>query len=269
MRRRLIAVLAAGLLLAACSSKSGSDPASESSAAPAQDVSEITVLAAASLTEAFGEIGDAFEAVNPGTTVTFSFGPSDGLAQQIDEGAPADIFASASPAWMDDIEDNGPGAVGRTDFATNRLTVIVPADDPAGITSLDDLAEPGVKLVLAAEGVPAGDYARQILATAGIEKAALDNVVSNEEDVKAVVQKVALGEADAGIVYVTDVTTAVASDVEQITVPDGDNVIATYPIAVVKGKGAPASASAQAFVDYVLGPGQAILEARGFGPAPS
>ncbi len=104
--------------------------------------------------------------------MTFNFGPSDGLATQINEGAPVDVFASASPTWMDAVQDEGPGVSGRTDFARNKLAIIVPSDNPAGIENLDDLTEDGVQLVLAAEGVPAGDYAREIFANAGISKAA-------------------------------------------------------------------------------------------------
>ena len=123
--------------------------------------------AAASLTDAFTDIGTTFEQDNPGVTVTFNFGPSDGLATQINEGAPVDVFASASPTWMDAVQDEGLGAEGRTDFAKNRLAIIVPTGNPAGIEGIDDLAEDDVKLVLAAEGVPAGDYAREILGNAG------------------------------------------------------------------------------------------------------
>jgi molybdate transport system substrate-binding protein len=153
---------------------------------------------------------------------------------------------------------------GRVDFARNKLAVIVPSDNPAHIASLDELAKSGVKLVLAAVGVPAGDYARELLANAGIQKEALANVVSNEEDVKGVVQKVLLGEADAGIVYRTDVTPDIAARVHEIAIPDGVNVIATYPIAVV-GESRNASA-AEAFVRYVTGPGQATLRSFGFLP---
>jgi molybdate transport system substrate-binding protein len=228
------------------------------------DGTELLVLAAASLTGVFADIGHAFEQENPGVTVTFSFGPSDGLATQIQEGAPADIFASASPRWIDAISED-PGVIGRADFARNRLTVIVPADNPAGIRSLEDLARPGLTLVLAAKGVPAGDYARQILDTAGIAEDALANVVSNEEDVKGVVQKVLVGEADAGIVYVTDLTPEVRSTVQAIPIPDDLNVIATYSIAAVADAGHPDLT--QAFLDHVLGEGQETLQAYGFLPA--
>jgi molybdate transport system substrate-binding protein len=227
---------------------------SEEPAAP----DSITVFAAASLTEAFTQIAADFEDQH-GTVVRLSFGPSDGLATQIQEGAPADVFASASSKWMDAVAEN-PRVVDRLDFARNLLIVITPADNPAGVHSIDDLGRPEIKLVLAAEGVPVGDYAREMLGNAGIASKALANVVSNEDDVKGVVQKVALGEADAGIVYQTDVTTAVAADVAVVEIPDDVNVIAVYPIAALAGAPGPA----RGFVTYVLGPGQAVLRQAGF-----
>jgi molybdate transport system substrate-binding protein len=168
---------------------------------------------------------------------------------------------------MDLVQDEGPGVQGRTDFAQNKLTVIVPADNPAGIESLDDLTEDGVQLVIAAEGVPAGDYARQIFENAGIFDEAMANVVSNAEDVRAVVTTVASGEADAGVVYVTDVTEDVADQVTPIAIEDDVNVIATYPIAVVAGS--EEADLAQGFVDLVLGDGQQVLAGYGFLPPPS
>jgi molybdate transport system substrate-binding protein len=166
---------------------------------------------------------------------------------------------------MDSVQDDGPGVSDRADFAKNRLTIIVPADNPAGIEDIDDLTEDGLKLVIAAEGVPAGDYAREIFDNAGISEAAMANVVSNAEDVRAVVTSVASGEADAGIVYVTDVTADVADQVTQIEIPDDINVIATYPIAIVNDT--QETDLAKSFVDYVLGPGQQTLAEYGFLPA--
>jgi molybdate transport system substrate-binding protein len=227
---------------------------------PTDATTPVTVFAAASLTEAFTQITADYEGLHD-VDVRLSFGPSDGLATQIQEGAPADVFASASPKWMDAVAED-PGVTDRADFARNVLVVIVPAGNPAGLGSVADLANTGIKLVLAAEGVPVGDYAREMLADAGIADAALANVVSNEDDVKGVVQKVSLGEADAGIVYRTDVTSSVADDLEVIDVPDDVNVVAVYPIAALAG----ASGSARAFVAYVLGPGQETLQAAGFLP---
>jgi molybdate transport system substrate-binding protein len=257
--RKGLVLLAPIAILSACS-----DPDGGGGGGGAESRT-LTVSAAASLTDAFTEIGTMFEARHDGVAVTFNFGPSDGLAGQIDEGAPVDVFASASPRWMDAVETDGPGVTGRTDFARNRLAVIVPSGNPAEIGGIDDLAEDGVKLVLAAAGVPVGDYAREALANAGIADAALANVVSNEEDVKGVVTKVLSGDADAGIVYVTDVTANVADQVELLRIPDDVNVIATYRIAVVSGS--KEAGLAQDFVDLVLGDGQQTLARDGFLPA--
>jgi molybdate transport system substrate-binding protein len=158
-----------------------------------------------------------------------------------------------------------PGVSDRADFAKNRLTIITPKDNPTGIASVQDLGKPGVKLVLAAEGVPAGDYGRQILDNAGISEQALANVVSNAVDVKGVVEAVTSGDADAGLVYVTDVTPDVADQLHEVTIPDSVNVIATYPIGVVAGSSN--SDLSKQFVQYVLGPGQQVLRADGFLPA--
>lgn len=249
-------VLTLILTLASCGSRGNGEGA---------EPHELTVSAAASLTDAFDDIAQAFEDGERDVTVTFNFGPSDGLASQIVEGAPVDVFASASPRWMDAVESEGPGVSGRADFARNRLAIVVPAANPAGIEGIEDLAEDDVKLVLAAEGVPAGEYAREVLASSGLAGAALANVVSNEEDVRAVLTKILSGDADAGIVYVTDVTPDVGDHVSLIEIPDDVNVIATYPIAVVAGS--QEADLAQRFVDFVLGDGQETLAAHGFLPA--
>lgn len=252
--RPLLALAIAAMLVAGCTGDDG-----------CRSERSVTVLAAASLTDAFEAIGERFEHADRCVDVRFSFGPSDGLAVQIVEGAAADVFASASHSWMDVVASDGPGIEARRDFARNSLVVITPADDATTVTSLDDLAKDGVSLVLAAEGVPAGDYARGILADARILAGASANVVSNEEDVKGVVQKVLLGEADAGIVYRTDVTEEVRSQVRTVEIPEDVNVIATYPIAVVASTENPDQAGA--FVDFVLGDGQEILRSFGFLPA--
>jgi molybdate transport system substrate-binding protein len=242
-------------MLAACGGAAASD----------DDATELTVFAAASLADTFGEaIGPGFEAANPGTDVTFNFAASDTLAGQIRSEGTADVFASASGSWMDEVERE-PGVRRRVDFLRNRLVIVTPADDPAHISSIDDLADDGVQLVLAAEGVPAGDYAREVLANAGIADEAEANVVSNEEDNAAVVAKIVAGEADAAIVYESDVSAAAGNDVAAVEIPDDVNVIATYPIAVVEGSANEDLAAA--FVRYVLGPaGQAALEDYGFLP---
>jgi molybdate transport system substrate-binding protein len=250
----VLAFLCVALVAVACSS---------SPAHGRQGGSGVTVLAASSLTDPFDRIAGEF-GKRAGTRVRVSYGPSDGLAREIQNGAPADVFASASERWMDAVADS-PGVSDRTDFARNRLTVVVPASNPAHIRSVRDLARPGVKLVLAAVGVPAGDYGREMLRRAGIAAPALRNVVSNEVDVKSVLAKVVSGDADAGIVYVTDVTPDVASRVHAIRVPARDQVVATYAIGVVRGAADPSLATR--FVRFVLGPGQAVLRRDGFLPA--
>lgn len=252
MRRFLACVLALPML-ASCGGAAASD----------DDATELTVFAAASLTDAFGEaIGPGFEEANAGTTVTFNFAASDTLAGQIRSEGTADVFASASGSWMDEVERES-GVRGRADFLRNRLVIVTPVGNPADIASIDDLADDGVQLVLAAEGVPAGDYAREALANAGIADEAEANVVSNEEDNAAVVAKVVAGEADAAIVYGSDVSAAAGNDLAAVVIPDDVNVVATYPIAVVEGSANEDLAAA--FVRYVLGPaGQAALDDYGF-----
>ncbi len=262
--RLLVLAICGSLLLAACSSDDSSGDGDGSPSAPAV---ELTVFAASSLTAAFTQIGTDFEAANAGTTVTFNFGSSGDLAASIESEGTADVFASASGTYMDEVSDKV-GVTGRADFVQNKLVIITPPDNPANITSLEDLANPGVQVVLAAEGVPVGDYARQALDSAGLTDAVMANVVSNEEDDASVVAKITAGEADAAIVYVSDVTSAVAPDVHAVEIPDDVNVIATYPIAVVTGTSD--TEAAQAFVDYVTGSeGQATLAEFGFLPPPS
>lgn len=258
--RRIAAGLTLLLICAGCSA-SGDEPGSRAAAAN----TELTVFAASSLTAAFKDaIGPDFEAEHDGTTVTFNFAASDALAGQIQSEGTADVFASASGTWMDAVDED-PGVTDRTDFVTNKLVIITPPDNPAGIMSIDDLANEGVQLVLAAEGVPVGDYARESLKSAGILTEAEANVVSNEEDNASVVAKITSGEADAAIVYDSDVSEAAGNDVNAVEIPEDVNVVATYPIAVVTG--APNADLAADFVAYVTGTaGQATLETYGFGP---
>jgi molybdate transport system substrate-binding protein len=258
MRSRRIApfLSAATWLAAACTSTSAVD------ASPTPPT-QLTVFAASSLTKAFTQIGQDFHTVFPNVTVTFNFGSSTDLASQIQSEGTADVFASASDAAMDTVQDD-PGVADRTTFATNQLVIITPADDPADIGSLEDLTKPGVQLVLGAEGVPVGDYAREALKNAGIEQEALANVVSNEEDDASVVGKITSGEADAAIVYTSDVA-ATGDAVRSVQIPDDVNVVATYPAAVVDGTAYPDQA--RSFVDYVGGTeGQDVLKQFGFGP---
>jgi len=262
VKRFVAPVIGLVLVLSACSSNSGSGASGSPSGGAA-----LTVFAASSLKGALTKIGADFSAANPGDTVTFNFAASDDLAAQIQSEGTADVFASASGKYMDQVQQK-PGVSGRVDFAQNRLVIITPPDNPTSITSIDDLAKPGVQLVLAAKGVPVGDYAREVLTNAGIDAAAEANVVSNEEDDASVVAKITSGEADAAIVYASDVTDQVAPTVKAIQIPDAINVIATYPIAVVTGTAN--GDAAQAFVDYVTGSrGQATLSTFGFLPPPS
>lgn len=235
----------------------------------------LTVFAAASLTDSFNQIKSDLEAAHPGLTITYNFAGSQGLVTQLSEGATADVFASASKKQMDAAAEKGVIAGKPVTFAQNRLAIVVPKDNPAGIATYADLATPGVKLVLAQPEVPVGQYARDSICKASREEADADsgfaasvaaNIVSEEENVKAVLTKVRLGEADAGIVYTTDVTAEVAPDVTVIEIPQAQNVIATYPIAAVRKGNAELAA---AFISYVTGPeGQATLASFGFEPKP-
>jgi molybdate transport system substrate-binding protein len=211
-----------------------------------------TVFAAASLTEVFPKIDPA---------ATYNFAGSDELATQITEGAPADVFAAASPKYPDQLAEDG--LVEKPEvFATNELVLIVPEDNPANIRSVDDLSNPDVKLVVGAEGVPIGDYTRTVLENMAATDV-LDQVVSEEDDVKGVVGKVSLGEADAGFVYVTDVK-PVEDEVTAIELPQEAQAVVEYEIAVVRD--APHGDAAQQFVDRVLDDeGQSELRAAGFG----
>jgi molybdate transport system substrate-binding protein len=254
--RRVLTVLVLASLAGACSSSSSAETSAGST-------TQLTVFAASSLTKAFTQIGQDFHTVNPDVTATFNFGSSTDLASQIRSEGTADVFASASGTAMDTAASD-PGVSDRTNFATNHLEIITPPDDPAGIGSIQDLAKPGVKLVLGAEGVPVGDYARQALDNARISEPALANVVSNEEDDASVVAKITSGEADAAIVYASDVASA-GDAVRSVPIPEAVDVVATYPIAAVTGSVHPDHAAS--FVDYVAGAeGQAVLKQYGFGP---
>ncbi len=249
-RRIASAVAVLGLFGVSCGSHTASD-----SAAASRD---ITVFAAASLTAAYTEIGDGFMADNPDTTVTFNFASSSDLVTQINEGAPADVYASADAANMTRLTDAGGSAGDPTVFATNSLQIIVEPGNPKGITGVADLADPDLLYVTCAPEVPIGKYAARVLTTARVNV----TPVSLEENVKGIVTKVTLGEADAGIVYTTDVIAAGAA-AEGIDIPADINVIATYPVAVTKN--APNPEGARAFVDFVVGErGQKILAGFGF-----
>jgi molybdate transport system substrate-binding protein len=274
MRRLLTPLVVAVplMLLAACGA--ALPAASAPTAATAATTGELTVFAAASLTDAFKEIGEQFGAANGGATVTFNFAGSDQLATQIAQGAPADVFASANKKQMDVAINAGEivSSAERT-FARNRLVVVYPKDNPAKLQALKDLANPGIKIVLANKNVPVGGYALDFLGkasklpeyTEAYSPTVLENVVSYEENVKAVLSKITLGEADAGIVYTTDAATAADSGIGILDIPDNLNTIATYPIAATKN--AKNADLAQKFVDFVLSPaGQQILFKYGFAP---
>jgi molybdate transport system substrate-binding protein len=233
----------------------GSDDAAGNEGAP----SDVTVFAAASLTAAFSDLGDAFMAANPGVDVTFSFAGSSELAAQLREGAPADVFASADPSNMAALVDAGLVDGDPATFATNVAEILVEAGNPFDIASVADLADDGLVVVQCAAEVPCGAYAEQVLSNAGVTV----TPASLEQNVKAVVAKVLLGEADAGIVYRTDVLAA-GGDADGVPIPDDVNVIAEYPIGLLADATDPRGG--RAFIDFVLSvAGQQILADNGFG----
>lgn len=282
MKRLLSLILLLSIFLTACGASTTPTPvpATEAPTLAPTDVSStatpepapqtLTVFAAASLTDAFTEIGTAFDAANPGVTTTFNFAGSQALRTQIEEGAPADVFASANSKEMDTlVTDTFVAANVAQVFLTNKLVVILPADNPAALEKLEDLANSDIKIVLAAEEVPVGKYARQSFDLmdaffgTGFKDKVLANVVSNENNVKQVVTKVQLGEADAGIVYTSDAIAA--PDLKTIEIPADLNIIAKYPIApLVKSENADLATK---FIEYVLSAeGQAVLVKWGFAP---
>ncbi len=233
---------------------------------------QLTVFAAASLTDAFGKMKSDLEAAHPGLAITYNFAGSQTLVTQLQQGAHADVFASANTTQMKAAQKNGSIASAPVPFVHNKLVIVTPHSNPAGVTSPADLAKPGLKLVLALPAVPAGQYARQAICQMGGDAATYGsdfvskvsaNVVSQEEDVREVLTKVQLGEADAGIVYVSDAFT-VKDKINQVAIPDAVNPTATYPIAAVNGGNQELAA---AFIAYVLGPdGQRTLAEYGFAP---
>jgi molybdate transport system substrate-binding protein len=252
MRNRVV-LLVAAVLLAACGGNAGNG-----STSPKALSGTVNVFAAASLTDAFNALGASFQGANSGVTLKFNFAGTPTLVTQIEQGAPADVFASADTTNMDKLNGDGFTAGTSHVFARNKLEIVVAPGNPRGITGLADLAKPGVIYISAAPTVPAGKYALQALNKAGVTV----TPKSLETDVKSVVSKIELGEADAGIVYTTDITAA-GSKVAGVSIPDADNVIATYPIAMVKGS--PNATAANAFIAFVLSAtGQAKLQSFGF-----
>ena len=250
-------------------------PASTSPAATGSQTEEplegeLVVFAASSLTDAFNELAEAFTGEHPGVSVTFNFAASSALATQIDEGAPADVFASADNNQMQVVIDAG-NATGPEQFATNLPVIIVPADGGT-VAGFEDLGNPGTRVIFAAPEVPIGRYSREILVKASADPSGPGadfaarveaNVVSNEANVRAVLTKIQLGEGDAGIVYSTDATVG-ADDVETIEIPAAYNVIAVYPIVALHD--AENARAAAAWIKFVLSDdGQEILAGFGFG----
>ncbi|WP_207232660.1 molybdate ABC transporter substrate-binding protein [Micromonospora kangleipakensis] len=252
MRAALAGVAALTLGLAGCGG--GGAPAGKAGGG------RVTVFAAASLTETFTRLGRDFEAAHPGTTVTFNFAGSSALANQITQGAPADVFAAASPATMRTVTDAGEAAESPVTLARNQLVIAVPRGNPRGISGLADLTRPGVKVAQCAEQVPCGAAARTALGAAG----ARFTPATLEQDVKSALAKLKLGEVDAALVYRTDARAA-GSDVDAVEFAESARAINDYPIVVLKRAGDPAAA--RAFVDHVRSDaGRAVLTAAGFQP---
>lgn len=255
----LSALAATAVTLAACSSSSApaASPSEPAPSAAATVSGTVTVLAAASLQGTFTTLGKQFEAAHPGTQVKLSFGASSALAQQINQGAPADVFASAAPTNMKQVTDAG-GASTPKNFVKNVMEIAVPPSNPAKVTGVADLGRSGVKVALCQPQVPCGAVAAQVFKNANVTV----KPATLEQDVKSTLTKVELNEVDAGVVYTTDVKAA-GSKVTGIPIPAGVNASTEYPIAALTK--APNTAGARAFVDYVLSPaGQAVLAAAGF-----
>lgn len=255
----LTVVATAGILLAGCGSSStpAGSTTSTSASSPSALSGTVNVFAAASLKEAFTQLGRQFEAVHPGTKIVFSFGPSSGLATQINQGAPADVFASASTKNMDQVV-KAAAATSATTFASNVMQIAVPPTNPARVTQLADLARPAVKVAVCQRAVPCGVTAAKVFTNANL----MLTPVTQEVDVKSVLAKVSLGEVDAGVVYVTDVRAAGAK-VKGIVIPADVNASTKYPIATLTK--ASNKATAQAFTAYVLSAdGASVLTADGF-----
>lgn len=269
--RLIVTVSLIAVLVLACGRVS---PASVE-AAPTQQARFVTVFAASSLTDAFKDLGAMFEATT-GTPVTFNFGASTQLRTQLEQGAVADIFASADTVQMDRARQSGVIAGADQIFATNRLVVVTPANNQAGVSGSGDLAKPGLKIVTAQQDVPIGVYTQTMLDTmsqdpqfgADFKDRANANIVSREPNVRQIVAKIQLGEGDAAVVYKTDVTPQSAPDLLTIDIPDNFNTLAQYPIAGIVN--APQGDAGAMFIAFVMSPeGQGVLQKWNFQPAPS
>ncbi|MFI6130094.1 molybdate ABC transporter substrate-binding protein [Micromonospora sp. NPDC051141] len=259
MGARMVRVALAGvtaLTLAGCGGGTGASPAGSTSGSGVTGT--VTVFAAASLTESFTRIGEDFEAAHPGVTVRFNFAGSSALANQINQGAPADVFASAAPKNMQAVTDAGNGDGSPATFARNQLVIAVPRGNPKRIAALADLTRPGLKVALCAEQVPCGAAAGRALSAARVPL----RPVTLEQDVKGALSKVKLGEVDAALVYRTD-TRAAADDVDGVEFPESAGAVNDYPIVALKN--APNRSGARAFVAYVRSDrGTAVLTSAGF-----
>ncbi|WP_433341557.1 molybdate ABC transporter substrate-binding protein [Micromonospora sp. CA-111912] len=254
-RTRAALTGAVALAIAVTGCAGGSDP----SAGGDGMRGSVTVFAAASLTESFTRLGAEFEAAHPGTTVTFSFAGSSALATQVNQGAPADVFAAASPATMRTVTDAGNADGPPVTFARNQLVIAVPEGNPRSVAGLADLTRPGTKVALCAPQVPCGAAARTALDAAGVPL----TPVTLEQDVRGALSKLRLGEVDAALVYRTDA--AAASEVDAVEFPESAEAVNDYPIVVLRQAGNPAAA--REFVAYVRSDrGRAALTAAGFQP---
>ncbi len=271
MKRRKIFgffLLTLAVLIVGCNPEAGVDEKKQR---------EVIIFAAASLAEAFSEIANQFEIEHPGSTVILNFAGSQQLAHQLSQGAPADVFASANKQQMDAAIETGRVMEGsQQPFVRNQLVVVFPASNPGRLQSLTDLAGPGLRLIVAAPEVPAGQYAQSFLSAAGENDAfgptfrdgVLDNIVSYEENVRAVLSKIALGEADGGIVYISDLNGQTARQVGSIPIPGELTMVADYPIAPVNNS--EINEFASLFIEFVLSAqGQEILQSFGFLPVRS
>ena len=272
IRARFVALACAFLMLLGMVSCGGAESHSGSGGGEKEQGGTLTILAASSLIDAFGELGKTFEKQNEGLTVKQSFESSSTLLTQIQQGAPADVFASAATEEMDTAVDDGLVAGKPQVFVKNREIIMVPKDNPADITEFRDVANPGVKVALAQKDVPAADYALQILDKANaqygddFEKKVLSNVVSREADVRASVNRVVVGDADATFGYASDYTVDVRDRVKVVPIPPDLNIIATYPIAALKEAKHPALA--KKWVELVTSKeGQRVLKKWSFEPA--
>ena len=272
VRSPALLLLVLAIVLVGCGGSGSGGGSGGSGGGGKEQGGTLTILAASSLTDAFGQLGNTFEKQNPGTTVRASFGASSDLLAQIQQGAPADVFASAAEEEMNTAVKDGRVSGKPEVFVKNREVIMVPKDNPANIKSLEDMSKPDIKLVLAAKDVPAADYTVEILGKAdkeygsGFKKKVLSNVVSREADVRASVNRVVVGDADVTFGYASDYTPDIRDKVKVIPIPPNLNIIATYPIAALKDAKEPALA--KKWVDLVTSAqGQKVLKKWNFEPA--